>query len=50
LRQRGSRGAIFSHCNSLNNKPDRGIGSPFHHVIRHNGHQFKAESVACTRF
>ena len=50
FRQRGSRGAIFSHCNSLNNGPDRGIGSPFNHVIRDNGHQFKAESVACTRF
>lgn len=31
---RGSRGLIFSHCSSVRNGPDRGIQTPFNHVIQ----------------
>jgi hypothetical protein len=49
----GSRGRIFSHCASVNNRPYRGIGPPPGAALpfyRHREHSTMSISMPCTQF
>jgi len=45
----GSSGSIFFHWGSVNNGPDRGMYSPFNHVIRYPKLPSQGKSMPCIR-